>query len=221
MDWVFVVYEEVRNRGYLYPHEENARRQSLTLNVMEAVVSENAHGYVDNAMTGVALAVNPPETVQIVGENNILEYAYPQEWVSLYETWNLAFVTGNVGYLNILLPKLLIPSVINAKPNEYLFHRAMALQTSINFFLYAKVMQKPNYEIPNKEALVQLWGEINYKYANEYVQNKNGVDLSYFSYMLGTTMENIWDNLKMFLLGYQIITPEDAQMLSELLFGSN
>ena len=55
----------------------------------------------------------------------------------------------------------------------------------------------------------------------KYVQNKNGVDLSYFSYMLGTTMENIWDNLKMFLLGYQIITPEDAQMLSELLFGSN
>ena len=90
----------------------------------------------------------------------------------------------------------------------------------INFFLFANLTQKPNYEIPNKEELTSLWSEINYKYANEYVQKQNGTDLSNLSYLLGTTMEYIWSNLKGFLVGYQIITPEDAQLLSDMLFSN-
>ena len=47
--------------------------------------------------------------------------------------------------------KLLIPSVIDAEPDKYLFNRALALWTSINFQYFAKLKEiQMNLKIESK-----------------------------------------------------------------------
>ena len=65
------------------------------------------------------------------------------------------------------LPKLLIPSVIDAEPDKYLFNRALALWTSINFQYFAKLKGNPDVEFKNREQIAHVLGDINYKYARD------------------------------------------------------
>ena len=217
MDWVFTEYQRIREQGYIADEEIAARQKGTSFNILEASIAENLHGFSDNAMAGIALAVNPPETLRIVGENAFMEYEFPPQWVSLYESWNLAFITGNIPYLHVIYPKLLIPSVINASPDDYLFNRALALWTSINFHLFAQLTQQPDYPIANAQEMAQLWGEINHESAKQFVRQTNGVELETFSYYLGMTYETLWGQLSQLLIASGVITQEEADELTDLL----
>ena len=201
MDWVFDAYEDKRKVGNSFTAEETRVRQGgLVLNVIEAVVTDRAHGNHDNALAGVALAINPPKSVSIVGNNAAIEYELSQEWASLYETWNLAFITVNMDNLQLLYPKLLIPQVMNAPKNEYLFNRALALWTSINFYLFGKAVHKPDMDLPGKVELAKLWGPINLKYAKELVKKENNRDLKDFSILLTKPVTEINSQIFEFIL---------------------
>ena len=69
-------------------------------------------------------------------ENYFPTFAFHQDWVSLYETWNMAFILGELNNLHYLFPKLLIPSVLNAKSENFLGARIIALWLSINNTLF-------------------------------------------------------------------------------------
>mmetsp|Transcript_10061 Transcript_10061/g.16702 ORF Transcript_10061/g.16702 Transcript_10061/m.16702 type:complete len:309 (+) Transcript_10061:431-1357(+) len=222
MDWAVSEYHKIRERGDILASEIAANQKGLKFNILEAAINENLNGYTDNAMTGIALAIIPPDSVRLVGNNSFLEYELSQEWVSLYESWNLAFITGNLPYLHVLIPKLLIPAVIDAEPNDYIFNRALSLWVSINFFLYAQLIEEEDYAIPNFGGMSQLWGEINNEFANALVSNEmGGADLSKFQPLLGImTYAILWDQFKVLLIASDVITPEDGQHLSELLRSS-
>lgn len=217
MDWVFSEYERIREAGTISDQEIAARQNSLKFNILEAAITENHNGYHDNAMAGIALTINPFSTVRVDEEDRFLEYEQSQEWNSLYESWNLAFITANMPHFGMLYPKLLIPSVIDADPDDYLFNRALSLWVSLNFHLFAQLNQKPDFEIPNREELSLLWSEINHKYGKELVLANQGVALENFGYLLGMTYETLWGQLKMLLIGSGVITPDEAQQLTELL----
>lgn len=173
MDWVFQEYERIRRQGFIEEKDVQERKMGLTLNILEAVLTDKRQGLRNNALTGVALILTPPEDVRLLSENRALEYLLSPEWTSLYETWNLAFISGNMDNLDLLYPKLLIPQVLNAQSNKYLFNRALSLWGAINFYLFRKAKQHPDVILPNHEEIAQLWGELNYKYAQEYVIQEN------------------------------------------------
>jgi hypothetical protein len=155
---------DARRQGYMDPSQEASWKYGLGLNILEATTDETTHGYFDNALAGGAMILHPLRGAQVLGDNRVLEYDLSQAWTSLYETWNLAFITANVRHPNLLFPKLLIPQVIDATPGEYIFKRVLALWVSIDFYLFAEI-QGENVEIPNADALARLWGRINLGYA--------------------------------------------------------
>ena len=89
---------------------------------------------------GRKLAKDPPTEFQTETLNSdtvvVKSSKTSQKWASDYLTWNLAFITGNQGDFDLLLPKLLIPSVISADPEQFMFRRVYSLWLSINFCLF-------------------------------------------------------------------------------------
>ena len=215
MDWVFREYARMRSAGTIGARGEQDRKDGLSLNILEASVTENIGGFNDNAMAGVALAVNPPASIKLVGPEKFIAYEVSDPWTTLYESWNLAFVTGNVSHLNLFYPKLLIPTVIGTTGDRYLFNRALALWVSINFYNFALMEQKPPLDVARTRELAELWGRINVTYAEELTREEmDGADLQQFSGMLDTTLEQIMEKLKGKL--FSVLSDEEAEELARL-----
>jgi hypothetical protein len=167
-------YRKFREQGFVTHEESESRKRGLTLNVFEATTAERLHGYFSNARAGGALSQWHPSEIRVVGENKTIEYVNPKgagtmTYARLYETWNLAFITGNLEFPNLLYPKLLIPSVLLAKGPDYLYHRVLALWLSINFYLMAHLRGDAHVNIPDKGRIAAIMGTINLSYS-EYLK---------------------------------------------------
>jgi hypothetical protein len=188
----------------------------LILNISEAVATDAFRGKHSNALSGIALIVNPSWKFKITPDTHFSQYEMEQEWSSLYETWNLAFVTANVNNLHIIYPKLLIPEVLDSTPEDYLMVRAEALWLTIHYHIFAMarkqvtqtingkttvVSAKPlNLVLPNRDKIAKVWGDINLKYAKAYVKKKNNKDLNDLSDVItipaSATVDNVLNDLK-------------------------
>ena len=164
IDYAFNKQLEFRREGHIPSWNIPLRQASLELNLAEAIVTDKIHGFPENARAGVDLARHIFSKAEVTGNNHFIDYNLKQNWDSLYESWNLAFMTGNLTDPQILFPKLLIPQVLDAKPEEYLLNRSMALWMTINFDLFHKMEKKPEVVIPGHEQLARRWGEINAQY---------------------------------------------------------
>ncbi len=177
MDWVFAQYAEIRERGI----EDLPKRQlSLGVNIVEALLTENGNGFKPNALTGVALALNPFSDAWVTDDGRrFIKYKLDARWTDLYESWNLAFVTGNEENLHLIYTKLFIPSVIGAPHDDYLFNRALSLWATAQFVIFWKAAtpKRPDYQMPGSEELAAPWGEMNARYAEAYVREHNHADL--------------------------------------------
>ncbi len=161
----------------------------VRINIYEAGIKDYEEGFKTNAMAAHALSewiknnspvatfdnknIMPENSADafydsIIGKDNWFPHVtFSQEWTSLYTTWNMAFILGNINNLDILFPKLLIPSVINAESNNFLGTRIISLWLSINHALF-RSYEEENSEVPgpdNKEEMAKAWAEINKKYA--------------------------------------------------------
>jgi hypothetical protein len=132
----------------------------LNLNIFEAVMTDRKRGQKANARAGVVLMLNSIQRLGVHPRGRFVLNYFPQGWPALYESWNLAFVVGNLINHHILLPKLLMPCLLNADPERYLFLRGVSLWTTINFQLFARTAGHAVL-IPNHEAIATRWGEIN------------------------------------------------------------
>ncbi len=166
MDKVFDQYHDFRQKDHLDKEDLFKKNIGLRLNVMEATLADEAHLNLDNAYAGRTLLYNQIEKIELTDEGLIKQY-FTKGWSSLYETWNLAFVLGNLDDLNIILPKLLIPSVIGAHEEDYLYNRGLSLWVTINLNLLHNLHKKESAALPEsiKKPLTQEWGRINKEYA--------------------------------------------------------
>jgi len=160
----------------------------LKINIFEAGVTEYRRGFKSNSISAFALSEfvdtkkivpkiktkkvfpenskNPIYNLLANKNNKIIEMPISQKWMSLYEAWNLTFMLSEIENLDLLLPKLLIPSVINAKPKNYLQARVISLWISINNVILRKCSDISEVQGPSKrEEIAKVWGEINKKYA--------------------------------------------------------
>ncbi len=162
----------------------------LRINIYEAGITEYNNGFKSNAISAHALSedankschrevfksgsVLPEGEVDkfyesLVEEDNYFPtFAFHKDWASLYETWNMAFILGELNNLHYLFPKLLIPSVLNAKSENFLGARIIALWLSINNTLFLNFNNSEKIVGPiNRREMAQAWGEINKKYASK------------------------------------------------------
>jgi hypothetical protein len=169
----------------------------LKINIFEAGISEYQKGFRSNAICAYELSeyidikkTNPrikktwvlPEKSRNASyklitkgkrNNQIISMPMSQGWVSLYESWNLAFMLSEIQNLDLLLPKLLIPSVINSKPEHYLQARVIALWISINNVILRKCSSCSEVlGPPYKKEMAHAWGVINKKYAVELARRE-------------------------------------------------
>ncbi len=167
----------------------------LKINIYEAGISEYMRGFKSNSISAFLLSElvdakgvmprirsrnqfpertkNPMYDRLANGDNKIIEMPFDQGWVSLYESWNLAFMLSEIQNLDLLLPKLLIPSVINAEPVNYLQARVVSLWISINNVIIRKCSDKPEVTGPShKEEMARAFGRINKKYALELAKTE-------------------------------------------------
>lgn len=167
----------------------------IRINIYEAGITEYEKGFEDNAFCAQELnediQKNSPDTLflntKVVPENSMNAFyqsltnnhnlfptfRFSKEWMSLYITWNMAFVLGDLDNVDLMMPKLLIPSVINAQNEHFLGTRAVSLWLSINSFLFRSIDSSALVTGPdNKKEMASAWGKINEKYALELARNQ-------------------------------------------------
>ncbi|MCX6761908.1 MAG: hypothetical protein NTY33_03675 [Candidatus Moranbacteria bacterium] len=159
----------------------------LRINIYEAGVTEYKKGFVVNAISAFELSenirINPPRTLfkrkSVIPENNTnifyksivqKDYLFPvfefsQEWVSLYITWNMAFILSDLSDLDLIFPNLLIPSIINTESENFIGARAISLWLTLNHVLFRKCDRKKISGPAEKTEMAKAWGKINQKYA--------------------------------------------------------
>jgi len=170
----------------------------IRINIYEAGITEYKNGLKSNAICAHELNENiknnPPKTLfknkSAIPENiNTSFYKaiatkknrfpaieFSQDWVSLYITWNLAFVLNDVDDWDIVLPKLLIPSIIDSKAENFLGARIISLWLTVNHVFYRMYDKKSVPAPKNKSELAKAWGEINKKYAFDLAKRETHED---------------------------------------------
>jgi hypothetical protein len=164
--------EQVRDAGVAQESNVKGWASGLTINILEATATEFLHGYLDNASVGKAISQDKVLSLEVTPAKKALRLGLSLDFARLYETWNLAFVTGNLEFLHILYPKLLIPRVTLATGQAYIYERVLALWLSIQFFLMADLQRVPHVRFTGQEDLASLWGKVNYRYLKWIEANK-------------------------------------------------
>jgi len=178
--------EEVIKRRIQTLKSQELRKEfainSLTVNIMEAVLEDERLGHFDNAYTGEFLAKYThskeydPRTgsgpCQFSSSLQSLEcpQPLPLHWADLYSTWNMAFVSGFPDFV-YYLPKLLIPSVSNYQDNpaEYINTRVLALYTFIHWTLNWNNFNNNEMIQWSEVSLTRDWGAANKNSTRDYV----------------------------------------------------
>lgn len=162
----------------------------LRINIYEAGITEYKNGFPRNAMAAHVLAEHV--LAQCHRESFQLRHVKPQgptgdfyssleeddnyfpvidlseNWKSLYLTWNMAFVLGELDNLHYLVPKLLIPSVLCSTSETFLGARIISLWISINSALLLNFHPVEKLTGPgHRREMAAAWGEINQRYAED------------------------------------------------------
>jgi len=170
----------------------------LRINIYEAGITEYKNGFISNAICAHELnediIKNSPSNTfkvknvipqnvnnsfysSICKKNNLFPvFQLSKQWISLYITWNMSFMLGNVNNLDIMLPKLIIPSIIAAEDENFLGARIISLWLSVNHYFYRKYDKGENVDIPNQIKMAKAWGNINKKYAFKLAKKETHED---------------------------------------------
>jgi len=202
----------IRQRGSITEEEIKNAQAVLKLNILEAAVTENAAGFGDNALVGAALAAIPPKTITLDPKTTAFEFDVSRRWASLFESWNLAFVTGNVTHLQIVYPLIFAPSVIGAGSQDFPFHRSSALWLTTLFHQFAMLNHRPDAPIPNKQALARLLGQINLAYGEAIARAERGCDLEQLRPTLDITLGQLMGLMKQAFSAVPLSPEEQARL---------
>ncbi|OGH93752.1 MAG: hypothetical protein A2538_02630 [Candidatus Magasanikbacteria bacterium RIFOXYD2_FULL_41_14] len=170
----------------------------VRINIYEAGITEYHNDFKTNSISAYALSedlrCDPPLAMfknknviptknddifyQSISEKNNL---FPtvntsQNWASLYITWNMAFVLGNLDDLDLIFPKLLIPSLINAEPENFLGVRIISLWLSVNHNLFRQCDKIQVKKPAKSDEMSVAWAQINKKYAFKLAKRETHED---------------------------------------------
>jgi hypothetical protein len=171
----------IKRTGTVYP---GYGKWELKQNIEWAVDIDTHLGYIDNAETGSVLMKYYPgygntqkARLSLDGKVVLLDTPRTREWVDLYATWNMAFVSHYTN-LPLMIIKLLIPSVsgYQGNPEGYLYVRSIALYTHMYYMLLSIADAEQTHAFSmsevvwNDDALTRLWGEVNKESSLDYIE---------------------------------------------------
>ncbi|MBI3632034.1 MAG: hypothetical protein HY225_01125 [Candidatus Vogelbacteria bacterium] len=198
----------------------------LQLNIYEAGISEFENGYKTKSISAFELnediSVRHPragfqekQVLPVHAKSNFYDsiatngnlfatFHLTQQWTSLYTSWNMAFVLSEIDNLDIVFPKLLIPTLIDAESDNFIGIRYISLWLTINTFVFRKVDATPCVLGPeNKKETAQAWAKINKKYAFELAQRETHENsrrlMAHYHKMFSRPIRNFLRLLKHFL----------------------
>jgi hypothetical protein len=158
--------------------EENPghHHDGLLVNIMEACVTELQAGFEDNALCAHTLMLELQKAAPAKNAANEIE-PLSRDWISLYESWNGAFILGEIEDLPLVLPKLFIPSVLGASPQKYVEARTYSLWLTLNALLFKELKGKTVHQMDPSSSVASLfWGSINERYAISFAEKHLGKD---------------------------------------------
>lgn len=160
VDLVINQYLDWRERGDLTAKDLKGKNRGLMANLLEATLTDTWRRNFDNAKAGVKLTQHLTQKLWVNDENEVVQEMV-NGWSPLYETWNLAFVIGNLDDLQLFLPKLLIPEVIDAPEEIYLYKRGITLWVTANIVLLNLSKETVRDSIGPYPQAARVWGSIN------------------------------------------------------------
>lgn len=132
-------------------------------NVTSLMLPEYSHKTKDNNYSLL------PDLILHTDDKNVSQFLIDKEWQHLYNSWNLHFVILNIDALFMPL-KLLLPSVLNAAPENYKEVRILSLFFIGNLFLNEHITDNlfftNQYHLAHADQLLLQWGKINQDYAS-------------------------------------------------------
>ena len=138
-------------------------RWALITNILEATVADLCKGYPSNALVGLKLSIWLMRHAEIQRRGHIVTCApeNASEWVDLYQSWNMAFVSQAPEFPYIMC-KLMIPSVADYHdhPEEYIYRRVIALYLFCNAAAFG--YDKGDIDWSDRK-LTRKWGSHNLK----------------------------------------------------------
>ena len=165
LDLVINQYMSLRERepGPAEARDILRKNAGLKLNIMEAVLSDTQEGDYPNARVGFKLTQRGVRELRVEGEDRIIKQVLPPGWVALYHSWAIAFIISNVDNIDILVTKLLVPTVMDAEPDDYLFRRGIVLWFVGNVALLNEIDAGGQREqrIPRLTSIANRWGQVN------------------------------------------------------------
>lgn len=189
-DWN-LTYAQYRILQYAGKWNGKYKNIGLDTNIYEAGVTEFQNGFISNATTAYILS----EFIKVRPFSNLIQqkssipkmwnkafydnlsnstnylptFNLPQDWIDIYSSWNMNFVFTKLDNPHILLPKLLLPSVINADHKDYMPIRIVALWLSANTMIFRKMLWISDFSWPKNTAPIsKLWWKINQRYAYKF-----------------------------------------------------
>ena len=163
IDYGMDLFREFRKQKELLPLDSLLGSVLVSGNIAEACGADLYFGLRDNARAGFDMIMNAATQVSVAGKERAVKYNLSQDWDSLYETWNMAFVS-TLNNVDRRFAKLLIPQVIDAKPEDYIFNRGLALWLTLNFDHFHAIENRKNVTLPNSRRIAEIWGSINRRY---------------------------------------------------------
>ena len=88
----------------------------------------------------------------------------------------MAFVLGNLKNVDIIFPKLLIPSIINAEGDNFIGARIISLWMTINHDIFRHYEKTEFLGPTNKTEMAIAWSKINKKYAFDLAKRETQED---------------------------------------------
>ncbi len=137
----------------------------VRLNIMEACVTEYLEGFEDNAFCAHVLMMELERHPLLVDENGRLE-PLSQEWISLYGSWNAAFLLGNVDDFALIVPKQFIPALLHAETRGYIKVRTFSLWLTLNALLFRQLEGRTiAVRGSASRRAAKAWGDVNRRHA--------------------------------------------------------
>ncbi|WP_454780548.1 hypothetical protein [Legionella sp. WA2022007384] len=152
---------------------DNALAGATLIRLLECLRPSHSYSFRDLVLPANS-SITEDETYSVLPDlivnrlpKRVSQFYVSKEWIHLYNSWNLLFVIRNLDDSKFLALKLLIPSVLNAIPMQYMETRVFVLYLMGNLYHFNKLSIFTNEDkLAQANAILDKWGEINKKYAD-------------------------------------------------------
>lgn len=151
---------------------DNSFAGSVLIRVLEHIQPPNGFSFMKLVLPAGSSLIEDkkysllPDLIVNQLPKRVSQFFISTEWMYLYQSWNLLFVMQNLD--SKFLPiKLLVPSVLNAIPEQYMETRVFMLYLVGNLYHYNKLSAfTEEIQLSHAQSILNKWREINKKYAD-------------------------------------------------------